>query len=481
MIDRTRRLLGVVLLNGLIVMAVEMIAGRLVTPFFGSTVYTWGTVIGVYMGALSAGYYAGGRLTDHYPTGRVLSVALIAVSISILLMKWGYDPVMRMAQAYLGHSRYDVLWPSLLVFGPVALSGGLVSPTAIADLKQHSRGRAAGLVYAIGTIGSLAGVFGALYALIPFFQVDTILLLLLGGSVLNLLLFSPRWLMGGVAGVVLLFGLIPGPKLHASNLLMRTLTPYQALSVYETENERLLFLGGTHTGVSSSVNLSDPEALTADYARLLAAPFYADPSIKNGFIMGGGGLKFSDHLLRNTPDLELTVAEIDPAVVRAGYRLLKARRSDRRTVRIADARQVLKRGSSFDAIVMDAYRHEANIPFHLTTSEFFSMAHERLRPGGYLLVNYIGRPNRDQDRLFKLLTNTISRHFPSGAYAHQRSAGRQNIVLFFRKDQSLPPRSIRKMIRRSPFRDALRTVIVQPLTRSGPTVLTDGWAPVNSF
>ncbi|MFB6282907.1 MAG: hypothetical protein ABEK59_03105 [Halobacteria archaeon] len=36
---------------GIISMGMEIIAGRLTAPYFGSTVYTWGTVIGVFLSA----------------------------------------------------------------------------------------------------------------------------------------------------------------------------------------------------------------------------------------------------------------------------------------------------------------------------------------------------------------------------------------------------------------------------------------------
>ena len=45
-------------------MALEFTASRLIIPVFGSSIFTWGSLIGVILAGLSLGYYAGGRLAD---------------------------------------------------------------------------------------------------------------------------------------------------------------------------------------------------------------------------------------------------------------------------------------------------------------------------------------------------------------------------------------------------------------------------------
>ena len=50
-------------------MALEMVAVRLFAPYFGYSIYVWGTTICVVMGAMVAGYAIGGRLADTGPRG----------------------------------------------------------------------------------------------------------------------------------------------------------------------------------------------------------------------------------------------------------------------------------------------------------------------------------------------------------------------------------------------------------------------------
>ncbi len=47
--------------SGFFVMAIELLGGRLLAPYFGSSIYVWGAIISVFMLALSLGYLCGGR------------------------------------------------------------------------------------------------------------------------------------------------------------------------------------------------------------------------------------------------------------------------------------------------------------------------------------------------------------------------------------------------------------------------------------
>ena len=54
--------------SGAIVMALEIATSRILTPVFGSTIYTWGSLIGVILSGLSLGYFLGGKIADDHPS-----------------------------------------------------------------------------------------------------------------------------------------------------------------------------------------------------------------------------------------------------------------------------------------------------------------------------------------------------------------------------------------------------------------------------
>ena len=61
------RFLAVVLVPGAVLMALEIVSSRLLAPSFGNSVYVWGSIIGVFLAAMSAGYVWGGRRADLTP------------------------------------------------------------------------------------------------------------------------------------------------------------------------------------------------------------------------------------------------------------------------------------------------------------------------------------------------------------------------------------------------------------------------------
>jgi predicted membrane-bound spermidine synthase len=60
-------LLASVFVTGFAVLIVEIIAIRILSPYYGNTIYTTSSVIGIILAALSLGYYLGGVLSDKYP------------------------------------------------------------------------------------------------------------------------------------------------------------------------------------------------------------------------------------------------------------------------------------------------------------------------------------------------------------------------------------------------------------------------------
>src|SRR5215471_6890436 len=139
--------------TGAIVMSFEMLGSRYLNPYFGSGIYTWASLISTVLAALAAGYFAGGRVADRYPSERVLGAAMLLESLldAIDDIKAG-----SLASAF------------ALMFFPVAFYGAY-SPFAIRLLLRttHASGGVSGGVYAISTAGSILGTLGTTFFLIP--------------------------------------------------------------------------------------------------------------------------------------------------------------------------------------------------------------------------------------------------------------------------------------------------------------------------
>src|ERR1044071_9431568 len=167
---------------GAVLMALEILASRVLAPHFGNSVYVWGSIISVFLAALARGYLWGGRLADREPSLAALGrlIALAAVFEAVLLLA---GP--RLAAAFgewTGHSPGGTLIAASVLFGPASLMLAAVSPYAVrlAARDISGLGNTAGRLYALSTLGSLAGTLGCTFLLIPFLNLPHILELLVG-------------------------------------------------------------------------------------------------------------------------------------------------------------------------------------------------------------------------------------------------------------------------------------------------------------
>ncbi len=188
----------------LVFMALEMVAGRLVTRHLGSSIYGWTSVIAVLLAGLSFGNFLGGKIADFVKNEKYASWLFLVASILTLAIlaletppksKWFRDQFMgeiaenrsvlssaiSLTELPLpGGNSLNLSWPYrillvvTIVFFLPALSMGTVSPVvaklAVDRLRRHHRtGTAIGEVYAWGMVGSILGTF-----LTGFFLIDTL-------------------------------------------------------------------------------------------------------------------------------------------------------------------------------------------------------------------------------------------------------------------------------------------------------------------
>ena len=138
----------------------------------------------------------------------------------------------------------------------------------------------------------------------------------------------------------------------------------------------------------------------------LVAPFAVlDRPPRSLAIMGFGAGTTARAYERYFPQTRIDGVEIDGELVDIGRRFFGLRARDRLRTYAEDARPFLRRTRArYDAIFMDAYR-QPYVPFYLATSEFFSLARDRLNPGGVVVVN-VGHPE-GSNVLERTLTATL--------------------------------------------------------------------------
>jgi predicted membrane-bound spermidine synthase len=74
----------VVFIASFCTMVIELVAGRIMAPYVGVSLYTWTSIIGVVLAGISIGAYAGGILADRFPTPRTLGWLLFLSGLGAL-------------------------------------------------------------------------------------------------------------------------------------------------------------------------------------------------------------------------------------------------------------------------------------------------------------------------------------------------------------------------------------------------------------
>ena len=173
---------------GFSIMCFELLGGRMLAPFFGSSVYVWGSIITVFLLALSMGYLTGGRLSLHRPSLKKFALIFLLAGMAMLptlffsfsLFEWVFERV--------EDPRYGSLLASLLVFLLPSIIMGMIAPYSVRILtvSADSSGHTAGFLYFVSTLGSAIGTILTSFYLVLWLEINQILwliftLLILGG------------------------------------------------------------------------------------------------------------------------------------------------------------------------------------------------------------------------------------------------------------------------------------------------------------
>ncbi|WP_174258721.1 fused MFS/spermidine synthase [Myxococcus xanthus] len=183
-----------VLVTSCATLVLELAAARLLAPFIGASLHTWTSIIGVVLAGISLGSYAGGRLSERGASFRWLA-GLTALGAVLALLPLGWVAVLGDGAAL---RPIPVLPRTFLLtflgFFPVSFVLAMVTPLALRLLLPDlgRAGRIVGLLYALGTLGSLAGNFLTGFVLVAWFPVPTIVLTVSGALLLCALLALPK-------------------------------------------------------------------------------------------------------------------------------------------------------------------------------------------------------------------------------------------------------------------------------------------------
>ncbi|MFN2569771.1 MAG: spermidine synthase [Candidatus Dormibacteria bacterium] len=408
--------LGVVVFTcGAATLATEIAASRLLAPFFGSSTIVWANIIGLILIYLSVGYWYGGRIADRHPSPRRLGLIILVAAGIIALLPFIARPLLRLALSAFSSvsagAAVASFFATMVLFSvPVTLLG-MVSPFAVRlAVDDVSRaGTVAGRLYALSTIGSIAGTFLPALVTIPLIGTQRTMLGAAAALCMGAAVLLRRHAVVALALIAVLILVPPGTVKERAGLIVERESAEQFIQVVgEPDGARNLAL---NEGVTAHSVWRRDEVLTGgEWDMFLIVPPLIRHPVRRILILGNAGGTTARALGRFEPEAEIDGVEVDPEVTALGRRWLGLGDNPRLVTHDGDARTFLELSHDrWDMIVVDAYR-QPYIPFQLATREFFTLAREHLQSGGRLALNVERIPG--DERLAHAIEATLSGVFP---------------------------------------------------------------------
>ena len=463
----SRFLLAVVFLAGIGTLAIEMVASRLLAPYFGTSQPIWAAVIGLTLIYLAIGYRLGGALADRRPDEAVLYQVILWAGFLTGFIPLLSNPILRLSQGTIARvavgSFLGALFGVLILFAAPVILMAMISPFAIrlqlkrAEAGIAAAGTVAGALSALSTVGSIGGTFLTVLYLIPTIGTARTTYLIAAFLIVVGMIGLRDWrylvmllIVAGLAWYTLnTRGNIKSADCTGCALLYEEESAYNYIQVAARDTPRgptVNLILNEGQAIHSSHNTrfdqtGDPlDALTGggpwDY--FTVTPYFypnRDPSSVTSLAMLGSatGTTPAQFLAIYGPQARIDSVEIDPRIIAIGRQYFGMRDSavsqdyPNYRVHAQDARYWLATNAgTYDVIGMDAYR-QPYVPFHLTTVEFFQQVKARLSQEGVAVVNAGKGPGGD-DRLGQALASTMRAVFPQVFIIDTAGFGNQILI-----------------------------------------------------
>lgn len=154
---------------GFVTLGFEMVASRILTPLFGSGIYTWATIISIVVGGLMAGYFLGGLLADRFPGFGFAAVIKFISSAYLFFIYFMAEGGLEDLIAGIDNEFAALFVSGFVVCFPPLVVLGMYSPLSVRLLLKlpSDAGKIAGGLFAISSFGNIMGIIITTFYFIP--------------------------------------------------------------------------------------------------------------------------------------------------------------------------------------------------------------------------------------------------------------------------------------------------------------------------
>ena len=411
-------------------MILELVAARLLSPYFGNSNFVWTAIIGIILLSASIGNLIGGRLaklkTARYWTCLLLLFASIYIAVTPLIDV----PLLQSIKNGDMGVQFSSVFSSIVFFLIPSSILGIVSPIIMKERIGDGKDKAkeSGRITAIIAIGSLFGTFIGGFWLIPALGTKLIFALIALIVTLSTLLFFPYNHVKSY-----------GYKLSYVFLLLITLilnsisiitvinqenndisidTEYGRIIIEEGERDGEKVLFYKQSGAYSSATYMDERKyeLVFDYLKEYDMMFnFKD--VKDVAMIGGAAYQYPKYFISHFPDKTMDVIEIDPMSTEIAKKyfylndLIQDYGEDRLGLYNEDGRVFLADSDKkYDAVLNDAFSGEVPVGT-LATVEAAKIIKNSLSDNGVYISNVLGALSGDKGKFLRAEVKTLNKVF----------------------------------------------------------------------
>lgn len=426
----------VTFVSGAVVMVVEVLGSRILSPFFGVGLFIWSALLSVTLAALAIGYFVGGVAADRNQSAVLIFRLALVAGCLVALVPAAARFVLAFSDS-LG-IRLGALFSATILFGPPLVVMGMITTVGTRWFARDARraGRGVGLIYAVSTLGGLLGTLLAGFVLVPRLAVEwtfsgTAALLILTAVVALALRGRSR---SSVAALALPFLGLRSPTDEIAPgvvVLDRSESLLGRLSVIQdtTRGAPLRLLRADHSFIGG--HWTETKEPAFGFIHILEAVRLARPNGRRLLQIGLGVGSVPMSLARY--GIRTDVVEIDPEVIRLATAYFGYRSTGE--THVEDARTFIRaQRKQYDFVIHDAFTGGA-VPEHLLSLEVLQRIREILVPNGVLALNVVGAASGALSESTRAIHRTVRSAFPHvrtfrDGPADERAQSISNVIFF---------------------------------------------------
>ncbi len=428
-LNNTAFLFTIIVLEGYVVLASELLAIRMTIPFVGSGTDTVCIIIAAVLMPLAVGYHFGGSFKKKGRNGKyrsirkkllmniIISSAFILPALSYFLIQFFFHGLSTLG---IENNQIQITLYCLTFFViPVFLLGQTV-PLVSNYFSKERLSKITGKMLCFSTLGSFCGSIVTTLILMQYLGAHHTASVILGVLTILTFMLARKNMTDKVITMLVIFGLclmLNSEQMMASLNIVKN-NKYSTIMVMNLDDDNNVVLkdeGTPHLFINNNDSSKYNVQTTgkheyvefAEKITIEALPEDAEP--KDVLIIGAGGFTFG----HNDPKNNYVYIDIDKDLKEISEEyLLKEKLGKNKEFYPLPARAYLNvTDKKFDIILLDAYLGGLSIPEHLVTLEFFEEIKEHLNDKGVLVCNFILSPNFN-NKLSKNIDNTLRAVFP---------------------------------------------------------------------